>query len=224
MTTLYMAPFTCARVTMIALEEAGIPFDIELIRFTHGEHKSPGFRKVNPKGKVPALAIDGEVLTENVAILWYLHERHPQAGLLPVAGTPAERANVLADLCFCSATLHPLVTRIRMPMFFAGNDNAALVKATAEAAMDEYFALVEARLAERPWWFGERWSAMDGYLYWVFWRVEGAGYDVSRDPRFEAHARANEQRPAVQRALAREDAAQGQLMAEGAAFVPPKIG
>ena len=44
---------------MIALEEAGIPFDIELIRFTHGEHKSPGFRKVNPKGKVPALAIDG---------------------------------------------------------------------------------------------------------------------------------------------------------------------
>lgn len=224
MITLYMAPFTCARVTMIALEEAGLAFDVELVRFMRGEHKSPGFRRVNPKGKVPAVAIDGTVLTENVAILWYLHERHPQARLLPNAGTPAERASVLADLCFCSATLHPLVTRIRMPMLFAGNENAATVKATAETAMDEYFALVEARLAERPWWFGETWSAMDGYLYWVFWRVEGAGYDVARYPRFAAHACANEQRPAVKRALAREDAAQAQLVAEGAAFVPAKIG
>ena len=224
MTTLYMAPFTCARVTMIALEEAGIPFDVELVRFMCGEHKSPEFRRVNPKGKVPALAIDGVVLTENVAILWYLHERHPQARLLPDAGTPAERANVLADLCFCSATLHPLVTRIRMPMLFAGDENAAVVKATAEAAMDEYFALVEARLADNQWWFGRAWSAMDGYLYWGFWRVEGAGYDVSRYPLFEAHARASEQRPAVRRALAREDAAQERLAGEGAAFVPPKIG
>lgn len=224
MTTLYMAPFTCARVTMIALEEAGIPFETELIRFMRGEHKSPAFRQVNPKGKVPALAIDGTVLTENVAILNYLHERHPEAGLLPDAGTPAERAGILADLCFCSATLHPLVTRIRMPMLFAGEANAAVVKATGEAAMDEYFALVEARLADRPWWFGDAWSVMDGYLYWVFWRVEGAGFDVSRYSRFESHARANEQRPAVRRALAREEAAQAQLMAEGAAFVPPKIG
>ena len=224
MTTLYMAPYTCARVAMIALEEAGVAFDTELVRFMRGEHKSPQFKQLNPKGKVPALAIDGTVLTENVAILWYLHERQPQARLLPYAGTPAGRAHLLADLCFCSATLHPLVTRIRMPMLFAGNDNAALVKATAEAAMDEYFALVEARLVDRPWWFGETWSAMDGYLHWVFWRVEGAGYDVSRYPRFEAHARANEQRPAVQRALAREATAQAQLVNEGVAFVPPKIG
>ena len=223
MTTLYMAPFTCARVTMIALEEAGIPFETELIRFMRGEHKSPEFRRLNPKGKVPALAIDDRVLTENVAILWYLNERNAQAGLLPTADTPADRALVLADLCFCSSTLHPLVTRIRMPMFFAGPDNAVIVKQTAEQAMDEYFALVEERLADRPWWHGERWSALDGYLYWVFWRVEGAGYDVSRYPRFAAHARANEQRPAVQRALAREATAQGQLEAEGAAFVPPKV-
>jgi glutathione S-transferase len=111
-----------------------------------------------------------------------------------------------------------------MPMLFAGQDNAVAVKSAAEQAMDEYFALVEARLADGPWWYGETWSAMDGYLYWVFWRVEGAGYDVSRYPRFAAHARAHEERPAVKRALAREDAAQAQLVAEGAAFVPPKVG
>jgi glutathione S-transferase len=224
MTTLYMAPYTCARVTMIALEQAGVEFDTELVRFMRGEHKSPEFKRLNPKGKVPALAIDGIVLTENVAILWYLHERYPEARLLQAMATPAERAAVLADLCFCSATLHPLVTRIRMPMLFAGPDNAEAVKSTAEQAMDEYFALVDARLADGPWWYGADWSAMDGYLYWVFWRVAGAGYDVARYPRFAAHARVNEQRPAVQRALAREEAGQAQLVAEGAAFVPPKIG
>ena len=80
-----------------------------------GEHKAPEFKSRNPKGKVPALEIDGTVLTENVAILWYLHQRHPEARLLPATSTPLEDARNLADLCFCSATLHPLVTRIRMP-------------------------------------------------------------------------------------------------------------
>lgn len=224
MTTLHMAPYTCARVTMIALEEAGVPFETELVRFVRGEHKSADFKRLNPKGKVPALAIDGAVLTENVAILWYLHVRHPEARLLHTSSTAAERAAVLADLCFCSATLHPLVTRIRMPMLFAGQDNVVAVKSAAEQAMDEYFTLVEERLTAARWWYGDVWSAMDGYLYWVFWRVEGAGYDVTRFPQFTAHARANEQRPAVQRALAREELAQAQLVAEGAAFVPPKIG
>ncbi len=223
-TILYMAPYTCARVTAIALEEAGVAFDTCLVRFLKGEHKSPEFKRFNPKGKVPALAIDGTVLTENVAILTYLAERFPDARLMPVAATAAERAHQIADLCFCSATLHPLVTRIRMPMFFAGPDNAPVVKHTAEQAMDEYFQLVEDRLADGPWWYGDAWSAMDGYLYWVFWRVEGAGYDVSRYPRFTAHARAMEQRPAVQRAEAREEEAQRQLEAEGVAFVPPKVG
>ena len=224
MTVLWMAPYTCARVTAIALEEAGMEFETKLVRFMRGEHKSAEFKTRNPKGKVPALEIDGDVLTENVAILTYLAERFPEAGLLPLTTNAIERAHILADLCFCSSTLHPLVTRIRMPMYFAGAENAQDVKKTAEAAMDEYFQLVEDRLASGRWWYGSKWSAMDGYLYWVFWRVEGAGYDVSPYLRFVAHARANEQRPAVQRALAREEAAQAQLEAEGAAFVPPEVG
>src|SRR5690606_21311823 len=222
-TVLYTAPHTCGRVTAIALEEAGIEFDVRLVRFMKGEHKSPEFRRINPKGKVPALEIDGVIVTENVAILTYLHERLPGANLMPPAARVGDRCRQLADLCFCSATLHPLVTRIRMPMFFAGPEHASVVKKTAEAAMDEYFQLVEERLAVAPWWYGDAWSAMDGYLYWVFWRVEGAGYDVSRFPRFARHARAMEQRPAVIRALAREEEAQAQLEREGLKFVPPPV-
>lgn len=220
---LYMAPYTCARVTAIALNEAGVEYETKLIRFMRGEHKSPEFKAVNPKGKVPALQIDGEILTENVAILLYLNERFPAAALLPEARSAVDRARQIADLCFCSATLHPLVTRIRMPQLFAGPDNAAAVKHAGSLAMDEYFQLVEHKLADQPWWYGNAWSVMDGYLYWIFWRVEGAGYDVSRYPNFTAHARASETRPAVQRALANEAAAHAQLEAEGVAFIPPRI-
>jgi len=221
---LHMAPFTCARVTAIALEEAGQAFDTRPVRFVRSEHKSPEYRKLNPLGKVPALAIDGVVLTETVAILTYLNERFQHARLMPETTDAAGRAAQLADLCFCSSTLHPLVTRIRLPAFFAGPDSAHAVKQAAERSMDEYFQVVEDRLAAGPCWYGAQWSVMDGYLYWIFWRVEGAGYDVTRFPRFLAHARAMEKRPAIQRALAREDAEQARLEAEGSAFTPAKIG
>ena len=220
---LYMAPFTCARVTAIALLEAGVDFDVEPIRFMTGQHKSEAYRAVNPLGKVPALAIDGEVLTENVAILTYLAERFPEAGLLPEAPDAAARARTLADLAFCAATLHPLVTRIRLPAMIGGRDAAPVVKAMAETAMDEYFAVVEARLEAGPWWYGNRWSAMDGYLFWVFWRVAGAGYDTAAFPRFTDHARRIEQRPAVAKALAIEADVQRKLELEGTAFVPPTV-
>ena len=220
---LYMAPHTCARVTAIALEEAGVEFETRPIRFMRGEHKSPEFRKLNPLGKVPALEIDGTVLTENVAILTYLAETHPDAGLMPKASDAVARAKNLADLCFCSATLHPLVTRIRIPTFFAGPDNALIVKQTAEQAMDEYFGVIEQRLSQGDWWYGADWSVMDAYLYWIFWRVEGADYDVARFPNYQRHARKIEGLPQVERALAREAAMQAQLVAEGAAFQPPSV-
>ncbi len=220
---LYMAPGTCARVTAIALEEIGVAFEARVVRFMRGEHKSDAFRRLNPAGKVPALVVDGEALTETVAIITYLAERFAAAAIMPAADGALARTRQLADLCFCASTLHPLVTRLRLPGFFAGPPNARAVFDAASAAMDEYFGLVERRLAGQPWWFGQDWSAMDGYLYWCWWRVEGAGYDVSRFPAFQAHARKMEARPAVQRALERERAAEAQLKAEGLAFTPPPL-
>jgi len=222
-TILYSAPGTCGRVSAIVLEEAGVPFETRVIRFLKGEHKSPDFKKKNPKGKVPALEIDGTVLTENVAIIRYLAARFPEKALLPTTSTLAEDAKITADLCFCSATLHPLVTRIRMPQFFAGPENASAVKKMGCDAMREYFQLIESRLADRTWWYGDVWSAMDAYLYWILWRVEGADFDVEEYPHFCDHARRMEQRPSVQRAIAREDQMTAQLEREGLAFTPARV-
>ena len=57
--TLYMAPGPCARVPAIALEEAGVDFETQLIRFMKGQHKSPDYKKINPKVKIPAMVIEG---------------------------------------------------------------------------------------------------------------------------------------------------------------------
>lgn len=220
---LFIAPGSCARVPTILLEEIGLPYTIELVRFMKGEHKSPAYKAYNPKGKVPAIIIDGEALTENVAIITLLNECFPDARLLPAASDPMAKARQLADLCFCAATLHPIVTRIRMPQFFAPTEAARAVWDMGRTAMREYFQLIEDRLASGPYWYGADWSAMDAYLYWVFWRVEGANFDVTPYPRFTAHAREMEKRPSVMRALAIEKQALATLEKEGLNFAPPSF-
>lgn len=218
---LYMAPGTCARVPSICLEEAGLDFETIVIRFMRGEHKQPEYKKLNPKGKVPALMIDDEVLTENVAIINYLNHQYPDAKLMPLTTDSLSSARQIADLCFCSATLHPLVTRIRMPQFFASDNAVASVREMGSKAMTEFFDLIEKRLSDQDWWYGEQWSAMDAYLYWIFWRTEGAGFDTSPYPSYKNHASRMEQRPAVQRAAEREKIAEAQLESEGLNFKPP---
>ena len=61
---LFTAPVSCAKVPLILLEEIGSPFETRLVRFMKGEHKSPEFKRYNPKGKVPAIVIDGEALPQ----------------------------------------------------------------------------------------------------------------------------------------------------------------
>jgi len=87
--------------------------------------------------------------------------------------------------------------------------------------MDEYFELIDNRLDNSDWWYGQAWSAMDAYLNWVFYRVSGARYDTSRFCNFERHAASSKSRPAIQRALAKEREAEEDLEARGLLFVPP---
>lgn len=193
------------------------------MRFMKGEHRSPDYLKVNPKGKVPALVMDGQALTENVAILSYLNLKHPEAKLLPPARDDFERAKQVADLSFCASTLHPIVTRIRIPGFFAeGEGCIKSVYQAGVAAMRPNFALIDERLSGQPWWYGDQWSVMDAYINWVWFRVTGAGFPGQDYPAFEGHAKRIEALPAVKRMLARDAEAEAELKAEGLHFVLPK--
>jgi len=216
--TLCFAPGSCARVPLIALEEIGRPFETRLIAFMKGEHRSPEFLAINPAGKVPALLVDGTAITQNAAILFYLARRFPEAKLFPVASDPVAEAELLARLVWFSADLHPIVTRIRMPYFACDLPDApARVREMASAAMAFQLTSVEQALAKTPWLLGELWSVLDAYLYWVWFRITGAGFDTAPFRAVAAHARRMEQRPAVQRALKREHDAEQALAGQGMA-------
>jgi glutathione S-transferase len=205
---------------MVTLEEAEVDYDLKLIRFMRGAHKQPDYLKLNPKGKVPCLVTSEGPLTENTAIARYLASQHK--GLLPEAAGPLEDAQITADLAFCSSGLHPIVSRIRVPMFFAeGPEAIGSVKAKGMAAFADAFQVVEDRLAGQDWWYGDTWSIMDAYIFWIWFRSSDGGFDMSAFPNANAHGDRMSQRPAVQRALAKEAELLATLEAEG---LVPKLG
>ncbi len=218
---LYFAPYTCARVPLVALREIGVPFELRVVRFMKGEHRSPEYLALNPSGKVPCLLVDGRPLTENVAILSYLARAWPEARLLPFTGDAWDDARLISELARCAAGLHPLVTRIRLPAFVCDTPGGPQrVQELASQAMRLALAPVERRLAEHEWLLGD-WSILDAYVHWVWFRITGAGFDSDGFPRLADHARRIEQRPSVRLALAQEAEVQARLEAEGLAFVPP---
>jgi glutathione S-transferase len=216
--TLLFAPGTCARVSLTALEETGAPFETQLVAFMAGEHRAPDFLAVNPAGKVPVLLTEDGPITQTCAILWYLAARHPGAGLLPDARTPMEQAKLLAWLGHFAADLHPLVTRIVVPFLLVPSPEAQReVRESAATAMAFQLGALESRLTGTVWLLGDAWSVLDSYLGWIWFRITGVGFDRSAFPAIAAHYARLSDRPAVQRCLAREKAAQADLAARGLA-------
>ncbi|MDA1076504.1 MAG: glutathione S-transferase N-terminal domain-containing protein [Proteobacteria bacterium] len=75
---LYYAPIACSLVPYVTLSEAGADFDVRVVNFMKREHIGPEYLKLNPKHKVPVLVVDGEVLTENVAIVQWIARAFPR--------------------------------------------------------------------------------------------------------------------------------------------------
>jgi len=213
---LYFSPGSCPRVSIIALEETGAPFETHLVAFMAGDHRKPEFLARNPSGKVPVLMVDGQPLAQSVAILEFLHESFPQAALFPPLPTPLARAQFLGDLVSFSADLHPIVTRIAFPQIMIEHAEGALaLRAKALEMMAFQLNRFEQRLQLQPRLAGQQWSVLDGYLHWVWFRITGAGFDPAPFPCIAAHYTRTLERPSVKRALEREAQAVRELESRG---------
>jgi hypothetical protein len=141
------------------------------------------------------------------------------AGLLPTITRDFEQAVILSDLAFCASGLHPIVTRLRIPQFFCDtHEGQQRVFEMAEVAMRPNFAIIDERLSKGEWWYGDRWSIVDAYLNWVWFRVAGTAFEVSDFPNFGRHDENLKQRPSVQRALAVNQEVADKLAALGLAI------
>ena len=144
--TLAFAPGACAIAPYILLKEAGASFDTLDLNLGAGEHHKPEYLKINPKGKVPALIVDGTVITENVAIQTWIDRQFPQAGLMP--SDPMQYIQALSVLGWCGSGIHPKLTQQARPERYCDDPSAAArVKALGHEGMVEQFELAEQMLA-----------------------------------------------------------------------------
>lgn len=198
---LYSSPGACSLTDHIVLHWIGAPFEVQLV--SREQRDTPEFRAINPAGAVPALQVGDWVLTQNSAILHYLTDRFPEAGLCG-DGTPESRAEVNRWLAFVNADLHPAFK----PLFGATAylEEPALIEKSHAAARKQLRGLFEradAHLAGRDWLAGSR-SIADPYLFVVTQWAKKTGVDLSgldNLARFDARMAAD---PGVQAAMKAE--------------------
>jgi glutathione S-transferase len=201
--TLHFEPDSCALVPLVALEAIGHSYRLDVEIPTGQLPQSPEALVLRYCRTSPTLEVDGETLLGNVAILSWLTERFPTAGLLPRSSDSMVNARLLTDLAFCASTLEPLATRV----------------SSLASALRPHLALMDARFAKNRWWYGGHWSIVDAYLHWVWLRIAAHEPAAVAHQHVARHAIAMKQRPAVRRALAINDHIAKSLAAR--AIAPP---
>ena len=210
---LYQFPGVCSGVTMNALEEIGLEFEDICVDFSKGGQKDPAYLAVNPKGKVPALDMDGTILTENAAILWTLHKLHPSGGLFPETSDLMREHEYRSDLGWCSSAMHPAVRQMRFPNKFSNGETQGIRENGLEFLMAQA-ERINARIGD-AWWYGDAWTIVDTYVYWGFNVASKGGFPIEEFPSLADHARRVRARPSYQRVIAREQAAIDRLGLKG---------
>ena len=204
---LYYATGACSLVPHVALEEAGAAFQATRVDLASGEQRSEAYRLINPLGRVPALAVDGEVISENIAILTYIAHQFPESGVLPLQW-PLALGRAYELMSWLASTAHVTIAQIwRTERFTDDAEAAVALQRDGRVHVAAHFATIEQKIAGE-WVLGHRFSVLDPYLL-VFWRWgERLGMDMSAYPRWADLVQRTKARPTVARVLERETLAQ----------------
>jgi glutathione S-transferase len=195
---LYYLNGACSLASYISLIEVGQTFEgIAVDRAT----KTAGgkdYVALNPKGYVPALVLDnGEMLTENVAVLSYIANLDKSRKLAPEPGTPGFY-RVLEWLGFVNSEVH----KNHGPLFNPNSTDA--VKTAAREAIAARHKLIEDSLGNKPFLTGDNFTVADAYLYVTLsWR-DRVGVSIEKFPKLSAFYERVRARPSVQRARKEE--------------------
>jgi glutathione S-transferase len=173
-------------------EEIGAPYERVLIDLKSRAQHTAAYHAVNPMEKVPALQ-DGEAcVAESGAIIAYLAEKFPQAGLAPAIGE-ATRGRYLQWLFFSSAGIEAAITqkytKAEMPEGTAG-----------WGSFDKVFDVLEEVLLSSPYLLGDRFSAADVLIAADLHFTINAFKLLEPRPVFASYLERCQGRPAFQRA------------------------
>jgi len=196
---LYYLPAACSQASDIALREAGLKFElVKVDRHTKKTADGRDFNEVNPKGYVPALQLDdGQVLTENVAVLQYIADRNPAARLAPPAGT-MERYRLMEWLSFISSELHRTFTTLFHAA--APEETKQYARKNLSARLD----YLQRALGDREFLLGDGFTVADAYLFTVLGWGRYVKLDIGQWPQLERYTARIGARPHVIEALKAE--------------------
>jgi glutathione S-transferase len=206
MLTLYYAPHTISLATHIVLEEVGAEYSTVRIDFSKTQQRSPEYLKVNPKGRMPALVTDRGIITETPAMLVYVAQSFPAAGLAPT-DDPFFFAQIQSINTWFCAHLHVAhAHRMRGYRWVDADDKHSLaaMQRKVPQTVGESFAMVEGELLKGPWVMGERYTICDPYLFTLAQWLEADGVDPKTIPRVIDHRQRMAERATVKKALAEE--------------------
>jgi len=200
--TLYYFYPACSLVSHIALEESGLAYDPQRVDIRDPANAAD-FKKINPKGTAPALAVDGQLLTENVAIISYIADLAPEAGILPLG--KRERAQCISLLAWSASTVHINFRRSYRPERFS-DDPAGFeaIKAQGRAAYWKNLEDLDRLFQNQDWMMGDVYSAADGYALKFYDWGRMAKQPVEELKALTAFKDRMIARPAVRRVLERE--------------------
>lgn len=196
---LYYSPGTCSLSPHIALRAAGLAF--ELIKVDLATRKAANgedYLAINPKGYVPALALDdGSVLTEGVAIVQYIADRAPTTKLAPAANT-MERYRLAEWMNYLTSEIHKGFS----PLFNGKLSDET--KTIMRDALARRFDYLSTRLSDRPYLMGDTFTVADGYLFTMLGWCRMTNIDLSKWPILTAYAERIGKLPAVREAMKAE--------------------
>ncbi|QFT74344.1 glutathione S-transferase family protein [Ruegeria sp. THAF33] len=194
---LYYAPRTISVAVAIALEEAGLEYEAVKLDFAGGEQTKPAYKQINPKGRVPALVVDGGILTETGALLEFVSAKAPEAGLVPA--DPVMAARMREVMFYLASTMHVNhAHKMRGHRWADKKSSWKDMKDKVAQTMTASCDYISSNGLRGPFVLGEAFSLADAYLYVVCSWLEGDGVDVSAIPKIVAFREAMEARPSVQ--------------------------
>lgn len=198
---LYYKPGACSLASHIVLRETGTDFDLEKVDTAAGTTETGAkYTDVNPKGYVPALALDdGAVLTEGAAILQFIADGKSEISLAPAPGT-LDRVRLQEHLNYIASELHKAFNP-----FFAAEAPTGAAKEAAEEKLASSFAHVETALGDgRDYLLGDSFSVADAYLFVVANWANFTGIGLDRWPHVAAFVNRVAARPSAQAAMRAE--------------------
>ena len=204
MLTLYFCPGACSTASHMALEETGAQYGEKPIFLPKGEQKTETYLKINPRGKVPALDVDGKILTENTAILCYLAKTFPEKKLMPTDAF--EQARCISTMAWFSNIVHPSYSHYMRPERFAADAAAQpSVKETGKKSFWANCQEIDSLLEGHDWIMGKEFSVADCYaLVFYGWGLR-AELPMKELANFTAFKERMLKRPAVKKVLESEE-------------------